>query len=169
MDRPYRITVVCTGNICRSPMAELVLRERLDAAGLGDQAVVDSAGTTAWEEGNPPDPRTVDVLRRHGHDVDGWGHRARVMERSWFSETDLVLAADHGHFSTLRRMAPTPADKAKVHMLRAFDPAVPSEAEQGMDDPWYGDEAGFERTYAEVDGAADGVVDRVRADLASPG
>ena len=57
----YRICVVCTGNICRSPMGEFILRERFEAAGLGDQVAIDSAGTTAWEEGNPADPRTLDV------------------------------------------------------------------------------------------------------------
>ena len=57
-DRPYRVTVVGTGNICRSPMGELVLRERFEEAGLGDQVLVDSAGTHSWEVGNPADPRT---------------------------------------------------------------------------------------------------------------
>src|SRR5699024_2205170 len=80
----YRITVVCTGNICRSPMAEFVLRERFEAAGLGDRVSVDSAGTTAWEEGNPPDPRTLDVLARHGHTGDYSDHRARVFDKRWF-------------------------------------------------------------------------------------
>lgn len=166
MSDPYRICVVCTGNICRSPMAELVLRRRFEEAGLGDQVVIDSAGTTAWEVGNPADPRTLEALRRHGVDGDDLDdHRARVFERSWFGERDLILAADHGHYATLRRLAPTPEARDTVRMLRSFDSAGVPEAEQGMDDPWYGDEDGFETTYAEVVGAADGVVEHVRAQL----
>lgn len=166
MSTPYRICVVCTGNICRSPMAELILRRRFEDAGLADQVEIDSAGTTAWEVGNPADPRTLAALRGHGVDgPDLDAHRARVFERSWFAERDLVLAADHGHYSTLRRLAPTPKDRDKVAMLRSFDPAGVSEAEQGMDDPWYGDDDSFETTYAEVVGAADGVVEHVRDQL----
>ena len=166
MNRAYRICVVCTGNICRSPMAELVLRELLEDEGLGEAVVVDSAGTTAWEVGNPADPRTLEVLRRHGHDHPSHAlHRARAFERRWFAELDLVLAADHGHYSTLRRLAPTPQDKAKVRMLRSFDAAGLAEAEQEMADPWYGDDADFERTYAEVVPAARGVVEHVRREL----
>ena len=69
--RPYRVTVVCTGNICRSPMGEFILRERFEEAGLGDRVVVDSAGTHSWEVGNPADPRTLAVLARNGHDDFG--------------------------------------------------------------------------------------------------
>ena len=83
MSQPYRICVVCTGNICRSPMAEFVLRERFEEAGLGDHVAVDSAGTTAWEVGNPADPRTLEVLRRRGHESDYSDHRARAFECSW--------------------------------------------------------------------------------------
>ncbi|MBM6544687.1 low molecular weight phosphotyrosine protein phosphatase [Janibacter sp. YIM B02568] len=165
----YRICVVCTGNICRSPMGEFILRERLEAAGLGDQVVVDSAGTTAWEEGNPADPRTLDVLRRNGHGTDYSGHRARVFDRAWLPALDLVLAADHGHWSTLRKMARRDEDRAKIRMFRSFDATGLDEAEQAMDDPWYGDDASFDQTYAEVVAAADGVVDFVREELARRG
>lgn len=162
----YRICVVCTGNICRSPMGEFILRERLEEAGLADQVIVDSAGTTAWEEGNPADPRTLDVLRRNGHERDYSDHRARVFDRAWLPALDLVLAADHGHFSTLRRMARRDEDRDKVRMFRSFDPSGLAEADQAMDDPWYGDESSFDQTYAEVAAAADGIVDFVREELA---
>lgn len=165
MSSPYRITVVCTGNICRSPMAEFVLRERFAEAGLEDAVSIDSAGTTAWEEGNPPDPRTLDVLRRNRHTTDYSGHRARVFDRRWFDDVDLVLAADHGHHSTLRRLAPTPDVADKVRMLRSFDPSGLTGDALAMDDPWYGDDSSFDQTYAEVVAAADGVVDFVRGEL----
>lgn len=166
MSSTYRICVVCTGNICRSPMGEFILRERFEAAGLGDEVTIDSAGTTAWEEGNPADPRTLEVMRRNGHETDYSAHRARVFDRAWLPALDLLLAADHGHWSTLRTMARRDEDRAKVRMFRSFDPAVPDESAQAMDDPWYGDESSFDQTYAEVVAAADGVVDFVRDELA---
>ena len=162
----YRITVVCTGNICRSPMAEFILRERLEEAGLADVVSVDSAGTTAWEEGNPADPRTVSALRRRGHTGDYTGHRARVSDKRWFDDVDLVLAADHGHYTVLRRLAGTPEAQARIRMLRSFDPAGPKGDALAIDDPWYGDDSSFDRTYDEVTGAADGVVAFVRDQLA---
>jgi protein-tyrosine phosphatase len=164
--RPYRVTVVCTGNICRSPMAEFVLRERFAAAGLEDRVVVDSAGTHSWEVGSPADPRTLAVLRRNGHeDFGGRDHVARRFERAWFAETDLVLAADSGHAGALRRLAPTDADRAKVRMLRSFDPEADRAGTLDMDDPWYGEDDAFDQTYAEVVAAADGVVEHVRRAL----
>lgn len=166
MDRPYRVTVVCTGNICRSPMGEFVLRERFEEAGLGDRVEVDSAGTSSWEVGNPADPRTLDVLRRNGNDdFGGEAHVARQFERSWFGDVDLVLAADSGHLKALQRLARTDEDRAKVRLLRSFDPVSEGDGELDMDDPWYGDDAAFDQTYAEVTAAADGIVDYVREQL----
>ncbi len=161
--RTYRICVVCTGNICRSPMAEYLLRDAFDEAGLGDAVEVCSAGTSAEELGNPIDPRTADALRRHGHEDLGWEeHRARQVDRSWFADLDLVLAADTRHERTLHRLAPTDADRDKIAMLRSFDPAAD---DVGMDDPWYGGRAGFDRTYDEIAAAVPGIVDHVRAAL----
>jgi protein-tyrosine phosphatase len=163
---PYRITVVCTGNICRSPMAEFLLRERFEAAGLGDRVVVDSAGTHSWEVGNPADPRTLAVLARNGHeDFGGGDHVARQFERSWFARTDLVLAADRGHLRELQRLARNDAQRDKVRMFRSFDPDAARAGTLDMDDPWYGDDSAFDQTYDEVVAAADGVVDFVREAL----
>jgi protein-tyrosine phosphatase len=166
--RPYRVTVVCTGNICRSPMGELLLRERFADAGLADEVVVDSAGTHSWEVGNPADPRTLAVLARNGHDdLGGSEHVARRFERSWFDEVDLVLAADAGHLRELTSLARTDAQRAKIRMFRSFDPVAAEQGDLDMDDPWYGDDTAFDRTYAEVTAAADGVVEHVRRELSS--
>ena len=168
-ERPYRITVVCTGNICRSPMGEFLLRERFEAAGLGDRVVVDSAGTHSWEVGNPADPRTLAVLERNGHvDFGGADHIARKFEQSWLDDVDLVLAADTGHVRELRRLARTDGQRAKLRMFRSFDPEAARAGTLDMDDPWYGDDTAFDQTYAEVLAAADGVVDFVRDALDSP-
>ena len=165
--KPYRITVVCTGNICRSPMGEFVLRQRFEEAGLGDAVVVDSAGTHSWEVGNPADPRTLSVLTRNGHeDFGGRDHIARKFEASWLADVDLVLAADTGHLRELTKLARTDAQRTKIRMFRSFDPEAQRTGQLEMDDPWYGDDSSFDQTYAEVVAAADGVVEYVRRQLA---
>jgi protein-tyrosine phosphatase len=164
-ERPLHVTVVCTGNICRSPMAEVILRDLLEDAGLGDDVTVDSAGTTRWEVGNPMDRRAVRELRRRGY--DGTAHVARQFEPGWIPETDLILAADAGHASVLRRWARTPADAAKVHLLREFDPEAVAAGTLEVDDPWYGDEEDFVRCFTEVEAACRGVAAWVADELSA--
>ena len=117
---PYRVVVVCLGNICRSPTAAAVLRDRLDKAGLSDQVEVDSAGTGDWHVGQPADPRAAEALRRHGYDD---AHRARQFQRHEFAEFDLVLAADASNATDLRDLAPTPAGVDKVRLPGRSTPA----------------------------------------------
>lgn len=156
-DRRRRVTFVCTGNICRSPMGEVILRDLLDEAGLGDRVVVDSAATTRWELGKPIDPRAANELKRRGY--DGSAHVARQFEPRWFSGTDLVLAADAGHASVLRRWAPSREDADKVRLMREFDPAAVESGTLEIDDPWFGDEEGFVRCFVEVEASCRGVAE----------
>jgi protein-tyrosine phosphatase len=104
---PYRVCLVCLGNICRSPMAETVLRAELAAAGLAGETaravVVDSAGTGDWHVGDVMDPGARDALAGRGH--DGSAHRARQFQPSWLAERDLILAMDARNLADLRRMA----------------------------------------------------------------
>ena len=169
---PYRVCVVCTGNICRSVMGEVMLAAAFEEAGLADRVLVDSAGTTAWEEGNPADPRTVATLTRHGlGDTGVRDHVARRFERSWLPDLDLVLAADHGHLAALQRLARTEEDRAKIRLLRSFDPASEAADDLDMEDPWYGGTSDFEETFDQVAAATPGVVAFVEsalADSASP-
>lgn len=163
---PFRVCVVCTGNICRSPMAEFVLREAFAEAGLADRVHVDSGGTTPWEVGNPADPRTLEALDRRGRTDPSYAdHRARQFERDWFDEHDLVLAADLGHLRTLQRLAHTKQQQATIHLLRSFDPASVAADDLEMDDPWYGGDADFDRTFDEITAATPGIVDFVRGRL----
>ncbi|NHA68557.1 low molecular weight protein-tyrosine-phosphatase [Phycicoccus flavus] len=165
-DRPYRVTTVCHGNICRSPMAAFLLREAFDDAGLGDRVEVDSAGTSTEELGNPPHRRTVATLQRHGHPDTGWSeHRARQFQADWFDDVDLVLAADHAHADRLTRLARTDEERGRVRLVRSFDPDAVAAGELGMDDPWYGGDAEYEQTYAEITAAVPGIVEHVRAEL----
>lgn len=160
--------VVCSGNICRSPMGEFVLRELLDDAGLGDRVEVDSAGTTSWEVGNPADRRALGVLERSGHPDLGWAdHLARTFERRWLDERDLILAADSGHVADLRRLARTQEQRDKVRLFREFDPEAVRAGDLEMEDPWYGEDDAFEQTLREVVAAAPGVVEHVRDELES--
>ena len=102
---PYRVCLVCLGNICRSPMAETVLRTALAEAGLDGAVVVDSAGTGDWHIGQPMNAGARAALATRGY--DGSAHRARQIEPSWLARRDLVLAMDARNLADLRRMAGT--------------------------------------------------------------
>ncbi|GAA3809668.1 low molecular weight protein-tyrosine-phosphatase [Streptomyces chiangmaiensis] len=156
----YRVCFVCTGNICRSPMAESVFRARVEEAGLDEQVEVDSAGTGDWHEGDGADPRTVAVLEGHGYDCD---HIARQFQAAWFSRLDLVIALDSGHLKVLRRLAPTAEDAAKVRLLRSYDPAADDDLD--VPDPYYGGMDGFEACLEMVESASHGLLADVREDL----
>ena len=133
---PYRVVVVCWGNICRSPMGEFLLREAFEDAGLGDRVVVDSAGTSSDELGNGMHRRTAAVLRRNGHDDRGWGeHVARRFEPSWFDEYDLVLPVDHVHVRRLEQIARSDADRDKLRLFRSFDPQAVAAGQLGHGRP----------------------------------
>ncbi|MFJ5530382.1 low molecular weight protein-tyrosine-phosphatase [Streptomyces sp. NPDC093261] len=153
----YRICFVCTGNICRSPMAESVFRARVEEAGLDDLVDVDSAGTGGWHEGEGADPRTVAVLEENGY---GSEHTARRFEPSWFSRLDLVIALDSGHLKALRRLAPTPEDAAKIRLLRSYDPAADGALD--VPDPYFGGMDGFEECLEMVEAASPGLLAAVR-------
>ncbi|MEV6737312.1 low molecular weight protein-tyrosine-phosphatase [Streptomyces sp. NPDC051104] len=153
----YRVCFVCTGNICRSPMAESVFRARIEEAGLDDRVEVDSAGTGGWHEGDGADPRTVAVLEENGYGSD---HVARQFQPSWFSRRDLVIALDSGHLKALRRLAPTPEDAAKVRLLRSYDPAADGDLD--VPDPYYGGMDGFEECLEMVEAASLGLLAAVR-------
>src|SRR5262249_19607874 len=160
---------VCTGNICRSPMAEIVLRERLEGAGLGpDRVVVDSSGVSDEEHGNPVDRRARSVLAAHGYPT-GDGHRAHQVSAAALGGRALVLAMTGSHARALRRIARTPEAAERVVMYRSFDPAAPhvpvggSEYVLDIDDPWYGGQRDFEECLEQIEAAADGVVACIRA------
>jgi protein-tyrosine phosphatase len=170
---PFRLMTVCTGNICRSPMAEVVLRDRLVAAGLGDVVIVDSTGISSEEHGNPMDRRAVSVLQDHGYvDRALRAHQARLVRSVDLLSRDLVLAMTSMHAGALRRLAAADdALAARVRMYRSFDPSAPVVGPGGpehlldIDDPWYGGPADFESCLAQVEAAADGIVAHVREAL----
>ncbi len=161
---PYRVTFVCTGNICRSPMAEHVLRGHLGREGLGARVEVDSSGTGGWHVGDPADHRTVRALRRHGYTS---AHQARRFRREWFDAYDLVLALDTGHLQELRRQARGPQDTAKLKLLRSYDPAAGTRLD--VPDPYYGGNAEFEHVMDLIEAAMPKLIGEIRAALEAAG
>lgn len=161
----YSIVAVCTGNICRSPMAEFALRRAFEAAGLGERVRVDSAGVSDEELGNPVDPRAGDLLRREG--LDASAHAAQAFDPARFADRDLVLALDLVHWRRLRALAPDAPAAEKVRLLREFDPAVAGSehTELGIYDPWYGGAEDFETTHGMITAAVPGVVRAVAGEL----
>ncbi|MFF0339390.1 low molecular weight protein-tyrosine-phosphatase [Kribbella sp. NPDC004875] len=137
-----QVEIVCTGNICRSPMGEVVLRAKLAQAGIDDVEVT-SSGTGGWHVGDRMDPRAAAALRRRGY--DGSSHRARQFDPAWFTERDLVLAMDSGHLAALSR-------RGEAQLFAADD--VP--------DPYYGEDDGFDEVLAQIEKAADQWVGRLR-------
>ena len=152
-----RVCFVCLGNICRSPTAEAVARRLLREAGLTDKVVIDSAGTGDWHLGKPPDRRTQAAARRRGFDID---HRAQQFGPADFARFDLILAMDGKNQRDLERMAPTPADRAKIRLFRSFDPASPPGAE--VPDPYYGQTDHFDEVIDICEAAARGLVEHLR-------
>jgi protein-tyrosine phosphatase len=142
----YRVGMVCSGNICRSPTAEVVLRARLEDAGLGGRVSVESCGLGNWHVGDPMDPRSFAALEAAGYDPSR--HRAQVLPRSWSTEPDgldLLLAMDAGHRRDLLARGGSPE---RVRMFRDFDPVDPG---ADVPDPYYGGPDGFEEVLAIVE------------------
>ncbi|WP_261166748.1 low molecular weight protein-tyrosine-phosphatase [Microbacterium sp. Marseille-Q6965] len=144
----FRVVFVCTGNICRSPMAEVVFRHLTTAAGLGDRVAAASAGTGDWHVGERADARTIEALRRRGY--DGSLHRARQFTASDFRDNDLVVALDRTHERILASWARTDEDRDKIALLLSFDPEA-----QGQDvpDPYYDDDAAFDEVLGMIERA----------------
>jgi protein-tyrosine phosphatase len=153
-----RILMVCTGNICRSPTAEGVLRHKLAQAGLQGVFGVASAGTQGYHTAEPPDPRAVRAAAARGYDLSRI--KARPMRPDDFVAHQWILAMDRSHLEWLRKRAPQ-AGPARLGLLMPF-----ASRHMGLDevpDPYYGGPEGFERVLDMIDDACDGVVGRLRA------
>jgi protein-tyrosine phosphatase len=163
---PYRVCVVCLGNICRSPMAEVVLRDELDRAGLAGRVTVESAGTGDWHIGGPMDPRSRTELSRRGY--DGSAHIARQITPSWLGDYDLFVVMDRKNLANLRQMAAgnPELDNGRIALMRSFDAVAAAGAE--VPDPYHGGPAEWEETFELVHAAAQGLAGQL-ADLLASG
>ncbi|MEP6842351.1 MAG: low molecular weight protein-tyrosine-phosphatase [Pseudolysinimonas sp.] len=146
----FRICFVCTGNICRSPMAESIFRTLISGGGYADQVSVRSAATGDWHVGEPADPRTIAALAARGYDATH--HRARQFDPEWFANLDLVVAFDRGQERTLREWAVSEQDRAKVHLLMTFEPD--GSGTMDVPDPYYSDAVLFDSVLATIERAS---------------
>jgi protein-tyrosine phosphatase len=157
----YRIIFVCSGNICRSPMAEVITRSLADATTLNDATVlghqleVSSAGTGPWHEGEPMDPRTSEALIRAGYPRHQHvAHQFPTRRRDQF---ELIVALDRRHLQTLRGLG---VDPARLCLLRSFDPAAGAAAD--VPDPYYGDTSTFDECLELIEAGCRGLISTLR-------
>lgn len=143
-----RVLMVCLGNICRSPLAEGILKHKVYQRGL--QWQVDSAGTGAWHVGEQPDPRSIDVAQRFGIDITD--QRARQFDPQDFERFDLILAMDRQILRQLQQMATHPEHRRKIRLL--LDVVHPGQGQE-VPDPYYGGSEGFEKVFRLIDTACD--------------
>ncbi len=148
--------MVCLGNICRSPMAHVVLADRIAAAGLGDPRRVEvvSCGTGDWHVGDPMDPRAASTLRDAGYDPSS--HRARHFDDGWLAECDVLFAMDE------QNLADIGGRSDRVMLFRDLDPTEPGGI---VPDPYYGGEDGFTEVLAMVERTSDAIVAALPAAL----
>jgi protein-tyrosine phosphatase len=149
-----KILFVCTGNICRSPLAEGILRNKLNRIRI--PAEVDSCGFESFHVGDPPDSRAQSVARNRGIDISS--HQARLFTISDFDLFDYIYAMDSSHYNNIMRLARNDHDRSKVdYMLNVLYPGQ----NRGVQDPWYHDMKAFERVYQQLDEVCDQITDRL--------
>ena len=152
----HKILFVCTGNICRSPTAEGVLRHYLGREGLADAITVDSAGTHGYHIGEAPDSRSIAAARKRGVSIDGL--RARKVEKNDFHHFDLILGLDRGHVDWLKRAAPANA-KADIALCLEY---AGNGGEKEVPDPYYGNAEGFEHVLDLLEAAMPEIITKLR-------
>jgi protein-tyrosine phosphatase len=152
-----RICFVCLGNICRSPTAEAVMRALVAREQMQDRVAVESAGTGDWHIGHPRDRRSQAVGEARGIPLAG---RAQQFTPESFDRYDHVIAMDRSNRDDLLAMARNGADRAKVRMLRSFEPGVAADAE--VPDPYYGGPRGFDEVFDICEAACAGLLEHLR-------
>jgi len=151
-----KVLFVCLGNICRSPTAEGVFRAKVADAGLADAIAVDSAGTSDWHIGEPPDARGQEAAARRGYDLSA--QRARQVSPGDFDAFDYVIAMDQSNVAKLSALAPA-GTSVKIKMFLAFAPEV---ASREVPDPYYGGPDGFDDVLDMIEAASLGLLEDIR-------
>ena len=160
---PFRVIVVCTGNICRAPMAEVVLRALAETRGLSGHLISRSAGTGDWHVGERADARTLEALDRRG--FDGSAHRAKQFTTASFADNDLIVALDRTHERVLRSWARSDDDEGKVTLLRAFDPHANN---MDVPDPYYAGPEMFDSVLGMIEIATRGLFSQLEPAVRMP-
>jgi protein-tyrosine phosphatase len=157
---PFRVLFVCLGNICRSPTAEGTMRALVREAGMEDRIELDSAGTGGWHVGSPPDERATAAAAARGIALEGAARRVSVAD---FDDFNLMIAMDSANLSDLRDLAGDDRRRAKVRLLREFDPAGADPGDLDVPDPYYGPGDGFERVLDMVEASCRGLLAQIQA------
>lgn len=149
-----KILMVCLGNICRSPLAEGVLRSKLDARLFE----VDSAGTSNYHVGDAPDHRSVEVARKNGIDI---AHlRGRQFQYADFDTFDYIFVMDESNYENVVKLAKTPQQRQKVSLLLA---ALGGGVKKEVPDPYYGGKNDFQAVFTLIDGACNAIASQLNA------
>ena len=144
--------MVCLGNICRSPLAEGILKSKVDK----NKVLVESAGTGGWHVGDPPDPRSVTVARHHGLDISS--QRGRKFSAYDFETYDHIFVMDNSNYQDVIALANSSSEIEKVRLI--LEEIFPNE-NVDVPDPYYGGDHGFENVYQMLDKACENIVRRL--------
>ena len=155
---PIRVLFVCLGNICRSPLAEAVFRHLVDERGWTERFDIDSAGTSGWHRGAPPDARSTETARRRGIEVVGASRKVVAADLRRFH---YVIAMDEENLDALRELQASAGGTAQVRRLREFEPRA---ASLDVPDPYYGGPRGFEDVHDIVERACAGLLAHIAAE-----
>jgi len=147
-----KILMVCLGNICRSPLAEGILKSKVNS----EDIFVDSAGTGPWHVGQLPDPRSIEIAKKHG--IDLTDQRGRQFNQKDFLDFDYIFVMDNSNKSNVLQLAKNEVDLKKVQLI--LDELFPSE-NVDVPDPYYGGDQGFESVFQMLDKACDEIVKRI--------
>ncbi|MBA2559427.1 MAG: low molecular weight phosphotyrosine protein phosphatase [Propionibacteriales bacterium] len=158
-ESPYTLAMVCLGNICRSPTAEVVLSAKLAGSGLTDRVRVISSGTGGWHAGDAMDERASTTLTAAGYDASR--HRARQFDAGWFDRADVILAMDHSNLHAVNALAHDDETGDRVLLFREFDPQAGGDLE--LPDPWFGGMDGFRVVLDIVERTTDELVSQLHA------
>lgn len=157
----YGVLFVCTGNICRSPTAHGIFRQKVLEAGLNDKIRVDSAGISSFHVGSPPDSRATETALRHG--IALYDLKSRQIRASDFDDFDLIIAMDSSHYKRLNALCPRNAAK-KPKIARMTDYAL-QYGTPDVPDPYYGGADGFETVFAMLDAACDALLEEIKGQI----
>lgn len=153
-----KILFVCLGNICRSPMAEGVMRRLVEEAGLEQEFVIDSAGTSGYHQGELPDSRMRSHASRRGYNLI---HRSRRVRTEDFYDFDLIIGMDDRNIDDLHDRAPSTEASKKIHRMTEYNTRIPADH---VPDPYYGGDAGFENVIDLLEDACSGLLKALTQD-----